>query len=291
MHRHLMASSALVLAVTAGALALIARTPTDVLAKGSGGAAMRAGYALEAPYAYRDASGALRGESIDTLRAATRRAGLPEPVWVHVEFPRLIHELRSGRIDVIAAGMFITQERARQVDFTRPTTSVRTGLLVPKGNPLDLHALQDLRRTRHARLAVLEGSVELEQARQAGLPDTQLLRLPDASGAIAAVGAGKAAAFALSAPSLRWIVRHSPGQAWALASPFATPRRGEQSDIGYPAFAFRSGDLQRARIDQALSGYLGSAEHLRAIADYGFSQDDVAAAHGMDPAGPHGGTQ
>lgn len=281
MPRRLMAWSALVVGVTAVALTLVASTTSDVNVEGGGSAALRAGYALEAPYAYRDAEGTLRGESVDTLRAALQRAGLPEPVWVHVEFARLLHELQSGRIDVIAAGMFITPERTAQAEFTRPTTSVRTGLLVQKGNPLDLHTLEDVRRAGGARLAVLEGSVELAQARESGLTDAQLLRLPDPASAVAALRSGQAAAFALSTPSLRWAMRESP--TLDLAAPFSVSRRDGQRDIGYPAFVFRPGDPRRARVDQALSGYLGSAEHLRAVADYGFSAEDVAAAHGMDP--------
>ncbi|WP_310460727.1 transporter substrate-binding domain-containing protein [Sphaerotilus sp.] len=282
MRWHLMAWSALVVGVAAAALTLVARTSPDVNTDGGDGMVLRAGYALEAPYAYRDAQGVLQGEAVDTLRAALQRAGLPEPVWVHVEFPRLIHELQSGRIDVIAAGMFITPERASQVEFTRPTTSVRAGLLVPKGNPLGLHALEDLRRPGRAPLAVLDGSVELAQARVAGLTDAQLLRLPDPASALAALRSGQAAAFALSAPSLRWAVRESP--TLDMATPLSIPLRDGQPDIGYPAFVFRPGDPRRARLDQALSSYLGSAEHVRSVARYGFSADDIAAAHGMDPA-------
>lgn len=280
MDRRLTAWGALVVVVAAIALGLVFQPLTD-RRDHDGGDLLRAGYALEAPYAYRDARGELRGEAIDTLRAGLQRAGLLEPVWVHVEFPRLLHELRSGRIDVIAAGMFITPERAAQAEFTRPTTSVRMGLLVPKGNPLGLHALVDVHRSDGARLAVLDGSVELDRAREAGLTDAQLLRLPDTGSALAAVHSGQAAAFALSAPSLRWAMREWP--ALELAAPFTPPQHGGKPDIGFPAFVFRSGDPRRARLDQALAGYLGSAEHLRAVADYGVEADDIAVAHGLDP--------
>ena len=282
MRRRLMAWSALVVAVAFAAVMLIAKTTANVNADSNEGMVLRAGYALEAPYAYRDINGTLRGEAVDTLRAALLRAGLPEPVWVHVEFPHLLHALRSGRIDVIAAGMFITPERAAQFDFTRPTTSVRTGLLVAKGNPLDLHALGDLRPTISGKLAVLDGSVELMQAREAGLTDTQLLRLPDPASALAALRSGQVVALALSVPSLNWAMREWPNL--EMAAPFAIPQRDGYPDIGYPAFVFRAGDPRRVRLDQALSGYLGSADHLRAVASYGFGADDIAAAHGMDPA-------
>jgi polar amino acid transport system substrate-binding protein len=290
MRRRLIWWITLVVLVATGALALIDRRAPDAPSYGGRSDALRAGYALEAPYAYRDAQGQLRGEAIDTLRAVQTRLGLPEPVWVHVEFPRLIHELRSGRIDVIAAGMFITPERATQVAFTRPTTTVRPGLLVAAGNPLGLHALRDLQRTSGARLAILDGAVEANQARDAGIPETQMLRVPDPASALAAMRSGKAAAFALSTPSLRWILRESP-VGLALATPFEVPQRAGQPDVGYPAYAFRPGDPMRERIDLALAAYLGSSEHLQNVADYGFSSADVAAAHGMAPVAVPGASR
>jgi len=290
MRRRLIWWITLVVVVTGGALVLIDRGALDAPhAKDQQNPVLRVGYALEAPYAFRDRQGHLRGEAIDTLRAVLERLGLPEPVWVHVEFPRLIHELRSGRIDIIAASLFITPDRAMQVGFTRPTTSVRPGLLVMAGNPLALHALGDLRRTSSsARLVVLAGSVESVQAREAGVPEAKLLRVQDPASALAALRSGQAVAFARSLPSLQWILRELPADL-ALATPFEVPRRAGTPDIGYPAYAFRHGDPMRARIDQALSGYLGSASHLQTVAGYGFSAEDVATAHGMVPAAPDTG--
>lgn len=282
MPRRLIAWNLLVVTAAASAAALLHGTapePLDV----ANGTPLRAGYSLEAPYAFRDTNGSLRGESVDTLRAALQRAGLPEPVWVHVEFPRLLHALRSGHIDVIAAGMFITSEHTAQAAFTRPTTSVRMGLLVPAGNPLRLHAFGDLRAAGPAaKLAVVGGSVELDRAREAGLSDAQLLRLPDTDSALAALQSGQAAAVALSVPALRWAVRTQP--TLELAAPFAVPQHQGHSDIGFPAYAFRIGDPRRDRLDQALSGYLGSPDHLHTAAQYGFGADDIAAAHGLDPS-------
>lgn len=252
---------------------------------GGGETALRVGYALEPPYAYRDPQGRLQGESIEAARAALRRLGLGEPVWVHVEFPRLIHELRMGRIDLIAAGLFVTPDRARLAAFTRPTTTVRTALLVPRGNPLALHALADLRgqpSARTARLAVIDGSVELDQAREAGLDDGQILRLPDAAAGMAAVRAGDAAAFALSAPSLRWMLSASgAGGALELASPMATPTRQGRPDMGLPALAVRPGDPLLDRLDRALEGYVGSPEHLATAVALGFAAEEIAAARGV----------
>lgn len=246
----------------------------------SHGPVLRVGYAIEAPYAELDDGGRVTGESPETLRALLRLAGRGEPQWVHVPFGDLIHELEMGRIDIAAAGVFITPERARRVDFTRPTVSARMGLLVRHGNPLDLHALEDVRRHPQARLAVLAGSVEETVARALGLSGPQLLSTPDALTAVAAVRDGQAAGLALSAPSLR-LMAGQPGL--AMAEPFRDTTPPGLSNIGYPAFALRHGDAMRAKLDEALARFQGSPEHLALIARHGFTAAEVDAARRFTP--------
>lgn len=233
---------------------------------------LRIGYAIEPPYVLLDAQGRVSGESPEVLRAALKRMGKPEPVWLHFEFANLLAALQAGRIDLIAAGMFITPERSQQVAFTRPTAHVSTGLLVAAGNPQQLHSLADLARRPELTLAVLEGSVEAAQAGTAGLPATRQIRVTDALSGMAAVRSGSAAAFALSAPSLRWAVQQSADAGVELAEPYQS-----SSPPGQPAYAMRSGDPRLGRLDQALAGWLGSAEHLAIAQRYGFSAADLPA--------------
>lgn len=238
--------------------------------------ALRVGYAIEAPYVYLDAEGRVSGEAPEVLRATLQRLGQPEPIWVHHEFPTLIPALLSGRIDVIAAGMFITPERNRVVAFTRPTARVGTGLLVARGNPHGLHSLPDLARHGDLRLAVIDTSVEQQQALAADLAPERLQRLPDALSGIAAVQTGTAGAFALSAPSLRWLLHRGHAKGVEMADPFAVP--DGQAQPGLPAFALRRGDPLRERLDRALADWLGSAEHRTIAARHGFSAAELPAS-------------
>ena len=274
---------ALVVAATSVAIALVGSpVPVGWLAPAAARAPLRVGYALEAPYAHRDDRGQLDGEAVEVLRALLARLDLPEPVWIHVEHHRLIHELRAGRIDIAAAGLFVTPDAAAQVDFTAPTASVRTGLLVARGNPLGLHALAQLRQHPGARLAVIDGSHELVQARQAGLAPDHLMCVVDLDGALAALRDGRAVALALPAPRLdRLHADPTIAATWEIAAPFTTPAGPGGPDIGYPALALRPGDPLRDRLDDALAGYLGSPEHLAVARRHGFSPEDIAAAHGF----------
>lgn len=159
---------------------------------------------------------------------------------------------------------------------------MRTGLLIARGNPLDLHALPQIRQHPGARLAVLEGSRELAQARQAGLEPDHLVRAIDLDDALAALHDGRAVALALPAPRLDGL-RADPAfaAAWEIATPFTTPAGPQGPDIGYPALALRHGDPLRDRLDDALTAYLGSPEHLAMARRHGFTPEDIAAAHGF----------
>lgn len=272
---------ALVVVATSIAIALVG-APASPAAPAPSSEVLRIGYALDAPYARRDGQGRLDGEAVEVMRAMLPRLGLADPVWIHAEHHRLVHELQAGRIDVIASGLFITPETAQLVDFTRPTTSVRTGLLVARGNPLGLHALDSLRHRAGARLVVIDGSRELAQARQAGLGPDHLLCVIDLEGALEALASGQAAALALPAPLLAGLAsRPAVAARWEAATPFATPAGRDGPDIGYPALATRRGDPLRDRLDDALASYLGSHEHLALAQRHGFSPDDIATAHGL----------
>lgn len=260
---------------------LVLAPPEWSLRDGAGKASqrLRVGYSIELPFASIGLNGRVYGEAPDVLRALLAASDLPEPEWVHLEFGQLIHELRLGRIDLIAAGLFITAERARQVAFTRPTARVQTALLVAAFNPMGLHSLDDLRERPQARLAVIRGSVEESLARAAGLADSRLIKVPDVQSGFAAVRSSQVAGFALSAPSLRWAMRISGAPGGELAEPFAAPP-GEAA-IGLPAFAMRPDDARLPRLprlDQALSQYLGSAAHRKLAEAYGFLPDEVIPA-------------
>ena len=95
---------------------------------------VRIGYAVEAPYAYL-ADGRVTGESPEVARAIFARLGIDSLVWVQQDFGALIDDLRRGRFDVIAAWMFITPERERQIAFSVPTFCVTAPAEVMRTSP------------------------------------------------------------------------------------------------------------------------------------------------------------
>ncbi|WP_211166136.1 ectoine/hydroxyectoine ABC transporter substrate-binding protein EhuB [Azoarcus sp. TTM-91] len=274
MRIHLVAALAVLLATAAALLAQAGLAEPDALQRWRAGEALRVGYALEPPFAYLDASGRVTGEAPEVWRAVAEELGGGPLIWEHAEFGSLIHELEAGRIDVIASGLFVTPERATRVAFSRPTAHVCPALLVQAGNPLKLAGYADVAANPRARLLVVAGAVEGEQARRAGVPEARLLAFPDADSAVVALQQHAAEAFALSAVSLRRALASAGDHGLELVV-------SSREAAGLPAFAFRPDDLSlRAAADSALAGFLGSERHATLIARFGFSQAELPGRDG-----------
>ena len=221
----------------AGALALMAMLlflpdGDDALRRLRKTGVVRIGYAVEAPFAILGERGEVTGEAPEIARHVVERLGISRIEWHQMELGSLIPELRAGRIDVIASGLFITPERSEKVLFSRPTMAVRQAMLVTAGNPRGLGSYREMAGRSDIAAAVLAGSIEDMLMTRLGVADARLLRVPDA----------------------------------------LTGRRAEEQESGLPAFAFRLDEPEfRDAWDDALAAYLGSAGHLAMLGSFGLS--------------------
>lgn len=241
------------------------------------------GYAMVAPYAFVARGAVVTGESPEVARVIARRLGIADVEWVQTEFGSLIDGLEARRFDVIAAGMFITAERAARVSFSDPSFHATGGLLVPRGNPRDLHSHEDAIEASDVRLVVLSGSGEERILRQMGMPADRLLMVPDALAARRAVEEGAADGLPLSTPALRWMMRHDRLGATEIARPFEETELRVASRLGYGGFAFRKADRRlRDAWNTELRAFLGSAEHRALVAPFGITDDNMPGGVTVD---------
>lgn len=70
------------------------------------------------PIGYHDASGELVGSDIDLAKAACEAMGVT-PVFKPVEWDGVLLSLKNGDIDVIWNGLGVTEERQKEIDYTR----------------------------------------------------------------------------------------------------------------------------------------------------------------------------
>ncbi|MFH1035567.1 MAG: ectoine/hydroxyectoine ABC transporter substrate-binding protein EhuB [Pseudomonadota bacterium] len=234
---------------------------------------IRIGYAVEAPYAFVTPAGEVTGESPEIAKAMAARLGIKHIRWRLVDFGALIAELEARRIDVIAAGMFITPDRARRVNFSLPTFHVRQGLLVPRGNPRRLSSYRQAAGMGDIRLAALAGSVEENLLRGLGITGGHLLTVPDARTGLVAVESGQADGLALSSPTVRWMAQSEQLTSAEMARDL---EQTSQAELGYGAFAFRREDrLLLEAWNRELRPFVGSPEHLTLIARFGFTPAEL----------------
>jgi polar amino acid transport system substrate-binding protein len=95
------------------------------------------------PFEYKAANGTIIGFDIDLITRILRDAGYNVTVQ-DIGFDSLIPELQTRKIDVIAAGMTINDERKQQVDFSNPYYDANQTVLVKVGSGVNITNVNDL---------------------------------------------------------------------------------------------------------------------------------------------------
>lgn len=233
---------------------------------------LRVGYAVEAPYAYVDKTVRVTGEAPETFRLVAQSMGVERVDWIQVPFSVLIPDLLAGRIDVIAAGMFVTPERQELVGFTQPTLLVGSGVLVNEDAGVGDEGIDSWLRVPGRQIAVIAGSVEAARLQQKYGENLRLVVVPDARTGANAVDVGRADGLALSWPTLYWTAQSVGGSNLkAIRLPL---EQGDKPDR--TAFVVRKEHVRlRQALDTAIADVIGTDRHLAVLREFGFTADDV----------------
>jgi polar amino acid transport system substrate-binding protein len=244
-----------------------------------GSGPVRIGYSNEAPFAYYDnQTGELTGESVEVTRRVLEKMGVTQVEGVITEFASLIPGLKAGRFDLIAAGMWILPPRCREILFSEPLSCILQGMLVRKGNPLNLHSYRDVTRHESARLGVVAGGVELMFARAAGIPESRLFIFPDQPSAVAGLQAGRVDANAGPAPAHRDLLLKPSTSGLEAIRSFAQPQASGLPARTCSGIGFRKGDKQHLdEFNRHLTAFIGTPEHLELIRSFGFTEAELPA--------------
>ncbi|HEY6773508.1 MAG TPA: ectoine/hydroxyectoine ABC transporter substrate-binding protein EhuB [Oxalicibacterium sp.] len=232
---------------------------------------IRIGYANEVPYAYIDLQGKVTGESPEIAKAVFAQLGVTKIEPVLTEWGALIPGLQARRFDVIAAGMYITPARMKQVLFADPHYQMRDTLLVRQGNPLHLSSYADIAADPALRLAIVAGTAEYDYAVGAGIAEEQILQVPNTIAQFQAVMTERADAAVGTALTMKDMATKSEGRLEAVADFIDDP-----SHIGYGALAFRNEDQDlRDAVNGVMKQWLGTDAHLQTVAPFGFDRSNL----------------
>ena len=105
-----------------------------------------------APYEYYE-DGGIVGVDIDIAKEIAKELG-KELVIKDVSFDFVINEVKSGKADFAAAGISITPERAKEVDFTMEYTTSNQVVVVKKDS-----SIKDFDDIKNKKIAVQLGTV------------------------------------------------------------------------------------------------------------------------------------
>jgi len=232
---------------------------------------IRIGYANETPFAYTEANGNVTGESPEIVKKVAAGLGIKKVEGVLTEWGALIPGLMAGRFDVIAAGMYITPARSQQVLFTDPHYQLPDTLLVPPGNPKKLDSYASIAKDPSLKLAIMAGTAEVAYAKKAGVTESQILLVPDTVAQLQAVLTQRADATVGTQLTMKDLAKKSNNRAEAVVG-----FKDDPANIGYGALAFRKEDKDlRDAFNKELQAWLGSEDHLKTVAPFGFDRSNV----------------
>lgn len=230
---------------------------------------MRFAYLIEPPFNFRNQQGDVSGYDVEIAKFLCQCLGETfDPV--ETEFAQLISGLSAGKWDM-TTGLFATPERRQFAQFTRPVWALSDGLLVPRHNPLRLIGYGSIAQHQSARLAVIQDQFQHRSAVEFGVESHRIQIFSSYEDAVAALHQGNVDAFASVAQAhFGFLFQNSdlPMDVVEISASEKPPAAG--------AFALALQDNQRAAlVNEALTEFIGSAEHFALASKYGFTSNDI----------------
>mgnify|MGYP003583507116 FL=1 len=169
------------------------------------------------PLAFRDGR-RWRGVEIDLGRAFAERLGM-RPVFVALTPGELLPALLDGRVDLLMAGLAVTEERRVQMDFASPYLVVGQGVLVRRADlPRVTTAIKI--RSATARAGVIQDSAG-DRLVTRYFPRASRYPFPDLESAADALRQRRVDLVVGDAPALWWTAREAPSDLAVAPALFA----------------------------------------------------------------------
>lgn len=158
-----------------------------------------------APFEFLDTkTNTFAGFDMDLIRAVAKQAGYDVSI-MNMGFDALIPALSAGTIDVIAAGVSITPERQKKVDFTTSYYTSGLSFLIRKADEDKFQTFADL---KNQPIAVQIGTTGAEYAKD--IPGASVITFNTTSEAFMDLNSGHASAVIIDRPVLGYFLKTKP---------------------------------------------------------------------------------
>jgi len=236
------------------------------------GKTIRLGFANEVPWAYpgdnNEPLGFVNAFVLGVLKEMGYDRDKIEPVVT--EWGGLIPGLKANRFDIITGGMYILSSRCENIAFSDPMAEVADAFLVPKGNPKHINNYKDIKNAG-ATLVTGAGYNTVEDAKSAGIPDSNIMTVPGPTEILAAMKAGRADAGGGTYFTVQDLASKSGGTL-DVSDPSMMP-----TDLkNWVGIGFRKSDPDfLKKFNEAMDKYLGSDAMMAAVGKYGYTKSNV----------------
>jgi len=191
------------------------------------------------PFEFLDTeTGETVGFDIDLIRAIAEEAGLELEIQ-SMEFDGIIAGLQANRYDLAIAGMTITDERKKSVDFSAPYYDSGLTIAVQKDNTT-ITSIADLAGKRVGTRSGTTGATYLQE----NVPTAEVVAFPGIVEAYMDLQAGRIDAVLYDQPNISYYITKEGGTELKMVGGLL---RGEQYGIAFP-----KGSPHKAKVDAAL---------------------------------------
>ena len=234
------------------------------------GEPIRIGFANEIPFAYPGEDGSPKGFVNAITIGVLNAMGHENIEPVQTEWGGLIPGLNANRFDIITGGMNILASRCENIAFSEPIARIGDAFIVAPGNPKGIGNYEDVEESG-AVMVTGAGYSNIEAAKEAGVPEENIMIVPGPTEILAAVRAGRADAGTGTYFTMKQLA-DSSGGAVEVTDPGAMP----EASINWAGIGFRKEDQDfLAEFNAALKEYLGSEEMMKAVAEYGYDKGSL----------------
>ena len=264
MKKHLLTTLLASVALGATTVAAFAGPLMDRI---NAGETIRIGFANEIPFAYPGDDGSPKGFVNAEVLGVLAKMGYTNIEPVQTDWGGLIPGLQAGRFDIITGGMNILKSRCENIAFSDPMARIGDAFIVAAGNPKGLENYVTI-KDAGAVMVTGAGYSNVEQAKAAGVPEADIMQVPGPTEILAAVKAGRADAGAGTYFTMKQLAASSDG-AVDVTDPGAMP----EDTMNWAGVGFRKEDQDFLdTFNAAQKDYLGSAEMMAAVKDYGYDE-------------------
>jgi polar amino acid transport system substrate-binding protein len=227
------------------------------------------GIAADPPYTYRDEqTNEFDGIDVSIFREVCKRLGITDVKWELVQFDALVPGLVSKRWDVVVDNLHENPKRLAVISFTSPAYWYGTGLAVSKGNPKNIHKIEDL--AGHNVGAVRGSSAHAALEKRTDLKELKLYTSNE--GEFADLIAGRIDAVLDDDIKIGQFIKHNPDVPIEFASGYDV----SPDEFGYARYGIAKEDVDlNHAVSRAIEEMRGDQTISKILASFGLTDRNL----------------